>query len=462
MSDVPIVVYDAKCGSCSQLARKIQFSSRGRLEIGALSDPKVTALLSQHYPKGWDHSFYLVSQEFARKGARLIPGLLRAVGFRKFMLLAAEYVTLARTMQQCRRRALGEAQRGADVTGESVPLPLLTPQDPRRRSFLKAAALSPLVIPAARLPRIADPLQENSAVFLVNVAEVSPNGSGFSVRAWECQECLVRDGQQKLAQAIGDRPAAQVLSENRVTLLDRPVPIPAPAGFATPSLRIDRVEREVEAKDASGTTFRGSMTSDSVLFEQGRYHLSLNMGRGRVSDGTDATESVSMAGMVGHDVALPVVDFVVSHGKGEDNPSRFLSAYQAGVQELGRMHARANREPLSTLYSEIGNGLATIASTIGTVGRAGAPAQNQLVLTQTVDMLRFVTLPPGVQPGPRRGDGISIMSCSCSCGCCCGCCSACGCGCSLGFCFPPGICTCCCGTNCGCGCGCGCCCGWGC
>lgn len=472
MSDAPapILVYDAKCPSCTQLARKIQFSSRAKLEIKALSDPDAIALLAHHYSKGWDRAFYLLSKEFARRGTGVVPWLLRAVGLKNFLLLAAEYLTVMRSLHKCRRQGQREAERDhglpvgkSDDVSHTGSVAQQTPNDPDRRSFLKYAALSPLAVPAARLPRIADPVHENRGAFLVHVAEVEPNGADFSVRAWRCAECLVPDGEQRLARGNRDRPAPRVVSENRVTLLDRPLSIPAPRGFSTPTVRVDRVEKDVEGEDASGARSRGSMTSHSVLFDQGRYHLSLNMGRGRVSGATGTTEAVSMAGMIGHDVALPVVDFVVLKPDGQDDPSRHIAAYEAGVRQLGGLHSTEGRDNLSALYREIANGLAAIGPTVGaSVGPLGPPAQNQLVLTQMVDMLRFVMLPPHVQPGPRRGDEVSIMGCSCSCGCCCGCCSACGCGCSLGFCFPPGVCTCCCGTNCGCGCGCGCCCGWGC
>jgi predicted DCC family thiol-disulfide oxidoreductase YuxK len=47
-----VLIYDAKCALCINLAHKAYFNARKPVEIWALSDPRAINLLNRAYPNG--------------------------------------------------------------------------------------------------------------------------------------------------------------------------------------------------------------------------------------------------------------------------------------------------------------------------------------------------------------------------------------------------------------------------
>ncbi|HEX9492792.1 MAG TPA: hypothetical protein VGA33_05990, partial [Thermoanaerobaculia bacterium] len=75
----PVLLYDAKCQICRNLALKLQYNARKPVEIIALSDPEAAKMLERFYPDGWKHDFYLVQNGSCRKGLGALPKLTSIV-----------------------------------------------------------------------------------------------------------------------------------------------------------------------------------------------------------------------------------------------------------------------------------------------------------------------------------------------------------------------------------------------
>lgn len=64
------LVFDAKCSTCSNLARSIEDAVKDKLEAINIYDSKAITLLDQAYPEGWEHAPYLVKVDEGRVRVR--------------------------------------------------------------------------------------------------------------------------------------------------------------------------------------------------------------------------------------------------------------------------------------------------------------------------------------------------------------------------------------------------------
>jgi predicted DCC family thiol-disulfide oxidoreductase YuxK len=97
----PVLLYDAKCQICRNLALKLQYNARRPIDITALSDPEAAKMLERFYPDGWKHDFYLIQNGSCRKGLSALPKLTSIVGARRLGALIGEYTSFRLTRATC-------------------------------------------------------------------------------------------------------------------------------------------------------------------------------------------------------------------------------------------------------------------------------------------------------------------------------------------------------------------------
>ena len=74
-----LLLYDAKCPVCRNLAQRIHFVTEKKVEIRSLSTPEAHTVLEKFYPEGWPHDFYVVENGSCKRGVRALPKLLKSV-----------------------------------------------------------------------------------------------------------------------------------------------------------------------------------------------------------------------------------------------------------------------------------------------------------------------------------------------------------------------------------------------
>lgn len=425
-----VLIYDSKCSLCRALAHKVRDNAKDAVELKALTDPEAGRLLRRFYPDGWSHSFYLISGDVCDKGVFALRGLRKTLGSKQLALLLGEYTSLK----------LRATQYGAEHPGDHE-------HKVTRRKVLKAAAVTPIMYPLARMPRMPEPFGKTPGDLTVNISEVSRGSTGFTANAWRCNDCV------RSATPLGSVPdgsTAPRLIED-TTLRDERIRLDneRASGSAQAALLIRRTTFEGERLQGTQPELTG-MTVHNGLLDARRYNVGFSVGQ--QLDGPDNApgEYTTMAGLIGHDLSLPIVDFIVFSAPGDDTVVDHLDAYRVGLRELAALHANARRNQLSRLYEEMDAGLDALRDAFdGTVSDVLVPLKNRFAVTSTPELLRFVELPL-----PMEGPSIVSHGCTCSLGCCCGCGTCVGCGFNLGFCttFLCGACV-------GCGCGCGYCCG---
>lgn len=430
------LVYDGKCSLCRNLAYKIQVAARGPVQIRALTDPEATQLLARAFPDGWSHDFYLFYNGRCKKGVSALRGLRSVLGSKQLALLLAEYTRIR--LSQELGRTDDRSQAGSSA-GSSIA----------RRNVLKAAAITPVMYPISKLPRMADPFEERPNGILVNVSEVTRRGSRYSATARRCEECI-REPLPVRGVTESAKPP-RVLENEHVrkgsVVLQEPGEGQGQAAESG-SLEIERTRIELQG-GGENSDGQHTMTVYHALLDARRYNIGFGVAQEGQTGVSGDSGPVSLAGMVGHDQPMPVVDLISYDGAGTDVGSH-LDAYRSGVRELAKLHKAEGRVALTRLYEQIDAGFLALARSFeGAVSEALMPASNSFAVTSMPELFRFVDIPVG---GSEVGTASHL--CNCSLGCCCGCGTCIGCGFTVGFCSSPlcGACT-------GCGCGCGYCCG---
>lgn len=102
--EAPVLLYDAKCPICRNLALNVQFGARTPVEITALSDPAAATMLERFYPAGWKHDFYLIQNGSCRRGLRALPSLTGIVGPGRLGALIGEYTAYKLARTACSRK----------------------------------------------------------------------------------------------------------------------------------------------------------------------------------------------------------------------------------------------------------------------------------------------------------------------------------------------------------------------
>ncbi len=417
-----LLVYDHKCPLCRNLAYKIHFNAGGKIDIKALSDPDVVPILQKFYPNGWTHDFYVVHDGVCRKGLRGLPKLLRSLGLKNSAALLSEYS----------RYKLARAASAGNGFQQS------------RRNVLKFTAASPLLFGFSKFS-LPDPFQsppQNG--FSVHVAQVQQREEygGWTTTAWRCDECVLSSPR------FGQGGTGTTTLANEVTLLDTTLS-GGDENHNQSTLRVLRRTLESSAV-RDGVSVPGVVEVYTSLLNHPRYNITLNISRGGL---TGKPLETAITGMIGHDVPLPNVDYVVFENSYKLYATDYLPAFDQGLQNLKKLHFQEGSHALGQVYEEIGNGLRILKVKLEQiVPETLVPQHDKLVITSLPELMKFAELPPTVKVGE-----LFALGCGCSCSCCCGAGGCCGCGCSLGVCIPSPICGCCCGF--GVGCGCGCCCG---
>jgi hypothetical protein len=419
-----ILIYDAKCKFCRSLATKIQFSAGRAVEILALSDPAAIRLLDGFYPKGWEHDFYVVDGDRVARGGRALPRLAGALGPRRTVAMLGEYATYRTAKKSCHAgtaKAHDHAAHdhaGHDHAGTS------------RRQLLKYGAMTPLVAGLGKLPKLDQPNVTSVPGLVVNIAEVTKVAGAFVVTAYASPESVLQEAEWG--------PSTDTAGKSVTTLEENVL-------FDAGAVRI-RHSKTLTERPAVPPA---EMDVYNGFLDASRYSITANTGFGPVRTLTGREDKATMSGMVLHDQAVPVVDYVLYRPDQPDTVDNHFAAYAAALTDLAVLHAAAGRPAFSELYAEIASGLVSMGGLYAVHTPVYRPSRNKLTITSRKDLLKFTKLPAVLSSTDEGG-----CDCKCDCDCCCGC----GCGCHCSFCDGCFCdCECCCG--CGCDCGCGCCAG---
>lgn len=416
-----LLFYDGQCSLCRTLAQRIHFESDKEVGIHPLSSSKAQKVLDTHYPEGWEHDFYVVDDNWCRKGARALPRLTKAVGFGTMMSMLAEYgrTKLAPKAQTCVSNGNGQA-------------------DASKRNFLKAAALAPVMLGLSKMSRhdLTDHPMEG---FQIHVAEVEDLGAGeFRVDTYACPQC------QRSAEPMRDVPqGASAHLIERETLADGVLREMVTTGQSAPRFVSQKIRYEKQIP-SNGSVRKQVVQVHGGMVDHPEFQLAVNLGQGG---------AIGLAGMARHHLPLPVLDQVVLKTTGTDARTH-LRALQEGVRGLLGLHEENGLTSLAAVYRQVLAALEVLPARFDDgVLQEILPSRNQLVLTSMPEMLRFAGMPATVRDFQMATASQVVVDeepcdCSCSCSACCGC------GCTLGICVGPLPCDCDCCLGCGCGCGC--------
>lgn len=451
--DDRILLYDAKCEICNELAFKVRSDASAPVELVALSDPAAESILATYYPDGWSHDFYYVADGECRKGLRAIPSLVSLVGARNFGELVADYARYKRHAGQC-----GDDGEDHDGSGGGGV-------DRSRRRFtrgLSAAALavaSPLanVAAADRDPGYA---ARPPSDLTVHVATVRPDGDDFDVSIEENPELIRRgafqaDAEAAEAAASRERPASLRANDHVEVQNTGPRKISKATLDVVPKAADGGLRRAIAASAAAGSS-TGTMTRYGLVEDRSRYGISLNLGRGPMVVEGDSRVATTLSGQITHDVPREVVDFVVVEDPSAVDLETQLEGYVAALQAYRGRYAHEGAHRLSLLYAELEAGLhASAPEFVDAVDGSPAPVKSSIGISSVPHWVRYVESPTESDASTQQ---VSTQGVDCSCGCCAiSCCTDCGCGCSICLGTEPGCGCGCCIIGCGGGCGCGCC-----
>jgi hypothetical protein len=215
-----------------------------------------------------------------------------------------------------------------------------------------------------------------------------------------------------------------------------------------------------------GVAEAGSLDFYGLGVDHGRYNISLNIGsRTNGAHGEDRA-ATALAGMIRHDTAVPLIDFIVFAGDEQADAAIHLAGHLEGVRALRRFHADANRRRIANLYAEFEAGFATALEIFNRhVTEHLIPVQSKIVVTSMPELLKFVDLrseiaglrnriPASDTFAPLVMNSEPLQEGPCDCNCSCDICCGCGCGCGAGTCGLGCGCSCGCCAECSCGCGC--------
>lgn len=445
--DAPVLLYDAGCTMCNELAYKVRERASGPLRLVALSDPEANELLSQHYSDSWSKDFYFVDGDTARKGKRALPSVMNTVGVKDFTTLMGDYFRHRRNQSSDCEHDHEEASAGSSLS---------------RRTFVGAAAAAGTALFTGSAagssfhgsaPRGLD----------VTVARVSPDGSGSFDVALEQDNSLVRD-QQWEADEDAVEAATGDAQESAVSMNTVDTQTVTDSG----TLQIQREETEIVADDAqrfdkafemSGSTSSktGTMDRFGVLDDRERYGFSLNFAEGPMKRGDQQTVATTLSGRIKHDVARKTVDFIKFESGGPETIEAHLEGYRAALRAYARHYAGRDDAKMSRLYKELAQDLSQNAGAIvESYDGEFEPVENVLSISSVPNWTEYVESPSTEDPDYYQSDDVSGAGCGCSC-CGFGCCTGCSCGCSVCIGITTGCGCSCCAGSCGGGCGCGCC-----
>ncbi|HKV07654.1 MAG TPA: hypothetical protein VJ725_05905 [Thermoanaerobaculia bacterium] len=450
-----ILLYDAKCPLCRNLALKIRFHARRPVEIMALSDPEASAILNRFYPKGWEHDFYLIHKSSCRKGILALPKLMRVMGLRQFGSLLGEFVSYSTARAKCSDGSpAAAAPAGADKNLMHS-----------RRQLVTMAAAVPLLAPFAKLPRLSDPFERSSPEGLsdisANLAVVWRDTTGsFHAEVRPIGSAVRKTGGFKKQTGTN----AKITHREQVILEESPGTESkrTAGGLDSVPFVLRRTILEGEA-NKNGVVESRFLDSYGLGLDYGRFNISLNAGAAGPRGG--ALGPASLSGMVRHDFAIPLIDYIVFAGDEQADVATHFSAYLEGVRALRRYHSAAKQGRIANLYTEIEAGFEKALEIFTrNVSEQIVPVKSKIVITSMPELMKFVDLGPELAQASLRIAELNTFApvlksegteadcdCTCSCDICCGC----GCGCGGGTC---GIdCSCGCGCCAACECGCSCC-----
>lgn len=419
-----LLIYDAKCSFCRNLARKIEFNAREPLEIRALSDPDAIEELTCAYPRGWEQTFYLARDGRTVKGVKALRGLNQLLGPKQLALILGEYVgfRLARVRSPI---------QSSDPQGE---------HGLSRRNVLKGLAVAPLIIPISKLPQATDPFNETPEGLIVNIAEVTRKGQKIAVAVRRCEECV---GSSLAFKGVREGRKPPTLLEDDLLHDETGQLFKMETGEVSIQVRRQKLQSISVEK---GTR---NLTVHNAILDASRYNIGFSVG---LAPNDGELEAATMAGLIAHDQPMPVVDLIYFSSPNEAVATH-LEGYRLAIKELARDHRNAGRRKLAKIYEGMEEGFSLLKEQVeGRVPESAQPSFSEIVVTSTPELMRFVRTPSTI-----KGEQITAQACGCSFSCCCGCGSCFGCGCSAGFCIPPRVCFC--GYCLSCGCGCGYCCG---
>lgn len=439
--DAPVLLYDAGCSMCNELAYKVRERANGPLRLVALSDPEADELLSQHYSGSWSKDFYFVNGGTARKGKRALPSVMKTVGVKDFTTLVGDYLQHVRNESgSCDHE---EASAGSRLS---------------RRSFVGTAAAAGTALFAgtaagrtfqSRPPRGLD----------ISVARVSPDGAGgFDVsieqdnslirtKQWEPDDDVETQGESPVSmdtvdtQTITDSGTLQIQrQETEITVTDD-------------SKRLD----EAFKKSGSSSSDTGKMTRFGVVDDRERYGFSLNFAEAPLKRGDSEIVGTTTSGQISHDIARKTVDFVKFESDGPENMKSHLRGYAAALRAYAGHYQSRGDVKMSRLYQEMaGNMEENVQAIAESYDGELEPVQNVLAISSVPNWTDYVESPSTDDSERHQSD--NVVGADCGCSCCVGCCTGCDCGCSVCIGTPKPGCGCaCCIGGCGSGCGCGCC-----
>lgn len=436
----PVLLYDAKCPICRNLAMKIRFHARTPVDIVALSDPEASAILTRFYPEGWKHDFYFVHGGTCRKGIRALPKLLRVMGVRQLGSLLGELASYNTARARCSDSSpAAKAPAGAENH-------LL----PSRRQIVTMAAAVPLLTPFTKLPRLSDPFEGSSAESLspigANLAVVRRNAAGN----FETEVRAIRSAGRRNGGFKKTASDAKITHREQMVLAESPGSDSkrTPGGAADIPFVLRRTVIEGEATKKDGTVESRFVDFYGLGLDYGRFNLSVNVGTGGPRGGPRNAASVS--GMVRHDLAIPLIDYIVFAGDAPTDIATHLTAYLEGVRALRRHHFAAKRGRIANLYGEIEAGFEKALEIFTRdMTEQIAPIQGKIAITSMPELMKFIDLSSEL-PELKAEETTVDCDCTCSCDICCGC----GCGCGGGTCGIDCSCGCACCAACECGCSC--------
>lgn len=459
----PILLYDAKCELCKGLALEVRSFARKPIELVALSDPEANRILSEFYPEGWSHDFYVVGNGTCRKGARALPKLARIVGVRRFASLVGDYATYKRHSGECGQESEHDHEQERNVDHEDHENNI----DVSRRSFtsMMGAGAFSLAAPLSKLT------SENKRPFgnkppkdlNVHVATVRPDGQGgFETDVERSQELVRKKAWQDEDEDEGtNKQPVDMETVSETELRDTATfQLERTVNSITP-INVNEEEREAIQASGADTDDIGRATAYSLMSERSRYDLSLNLGRGPFVTPDGPTVGTTMSGQINHDVAQSVVDFVKFESGGPEDLATHLDGYAAGFQALQVFHSKRDNAKMAGVYEDISAGLLEIKpEVVASVDEQVAPVQNIIGVSSVPYWTRYVESPTTYSSGAYQTEKIHGYACGCPQCCAVGCCIGCKCGCGIGICvcIPPWFCgCCCCAVSCGGGCSCACC-----
>lgn len=439
-----VLLYDAMCGMCRTLAYKFRESAKEDVEIVALSSPKAEQILGEFYPNGWEHDYYLVSDGTCRKGIRALPHVGKIAGVRNSGALIKEYASHTLQSSQCdecdQDHDHSEQQSGADngSIGSAVS----------RRTF--AGMLSAAAVPLSPLSGLASATDDQQyprppADLRVRVATVTQDGNDGFETTIQSRPDLIRSQHAlkgKSSSSEEDSGSSQASSETttlsegslasgdpvQVQKMESAIQLPDP----DPKMRT-AMEKAGDRQLVRTTSYHGFVDHE-------RYGLNVHTGRGpAVTEDEGPTVATTMAGIIEHDVAQPIIDYIVVDID-DVQVATHTRAYVEASEALAQFYAGNDNMQMGTLYKEIANGMREVQDEFegNVTDQQFVPSSSYVAISGLPQFEGFAELPEEGQ-----SDEVTGYACSLSCGCNFKTCCSCGVGCGLCLPSPCKACGCC-------------------